>query len=42
LYLIALIRACEGEKKEKEKRCGTRVEKTRGSKNNCMGAHMAF
>jgi len=27
----------KGKKKEKEKRCGVRDEKTRGSKNNCMG-----
>ncbi len=27
-----------GEKKGKEKRCGVRDEKTRGSKNKCMGA----
>jgi len=25
-------------KKEKEKRCKAKDEKTRGSKNNCMGA----
>jgi hypothetical protein len=41
--LIALIRECEGEKKKgKEKRCGARDEKTRGSKEYLYGYHMAF